>query len=96
MENLNLKEYKKGIKGKAKTINLRPKNAKKAEKINLSKLVNDFLDQSEKSDLKLEFTGRLENNIDRKVSTIYINENNLSKLKSVNLSLLVNSLLDSL
>lgn len=96
---LNLKDYQRGKnKFVVKTINLRQKNYLKLSKknIDLSKLVNDFLESTENRELILEFNERVKDNKERVVTSLSIKSELVGKLAKINLSCLVNKLIESI
>ena len=96
IEKIALKDFKRGKNNKVKTVNLTEKNYLKLKKadVNLSAIVNDFIDSHHKKYLELELNEILENNQNRIVSTVSINEKNLKKIVNVKLTYLVNKIID--
>lgn len=96
---IDLNDFRKTTKkGIPKTISLSEKNFEKIKRknINLSALINHYLEHNDRKFLALEFNERADLGGLRKVSTIYINDENIKKAEAVKLSYLANYLLDSL
>ena len=96
---IDLNDFKKPTgNGISKTINLSEKNFNKVkrQKINLSALINFYLESNDKKFLALEFNERADLGGSRKVTTVYIEQVNISKAEAVKLSYLTNYLLDNL
>lgn len=98
-EKIDTKEFSRKTPVKntvSKTINLTEKNyfKVKSKKVNLSGIVNAFIESHDAKYLELEFSDRVENNSNRVVASISIKKDNLKKALKTNLSALVNAIIE--